>query len=497
MSRVLKKLHRRAAARAGDRPAARSWGERLEGRTLFAITGLFSTGVDDAGAVLPADTTDPHYTLVSTPSGGPAAVTVDPTQFPLVFGPWTANGPASAWIAPHSEQFLGEPPGTYDYRTTFNLGGDPSTAKITGEWAVDNSAILYLNGVNTGITAPDFLQLYPFALTGGFQAGTNTLDFVVTNAGVNNNPTGIQVHFSSATVQAAAPTLNVAPAAATYGGSVALSASLAVGGSPLAGETVAFALNGTNVGTAVTGNDGVATLNGVSLGGLGAGSYANGVTASFAGDVINGAATGSSSLTVSPAPLTVSADSFTQLVGQANPTLTGSIIGIQNNDPISVSFSTDATQQSAVGTYAIVPTLSDPAGKLANYSVTINSGSLTITYGVQVLTDLTDAKNSGSTLPIRLQVVDGTGQDLSTVSLLVTGVGISTSSSNSPTGAAVSPGNSDPNGLFRFVSAGDGSYQFNLKLVDSSGAGLAPGTYTFYFQIAGDSVTHSLQFVVD
>ncbi len=62
-----------------------------------------------------------------------------------------------------------------------------------------------------------------------------------------------------------------------YGGTATLTATLTAGGTGVAGEPVAFSfVSGTTVtpvGTATTDADGVATLTGVSLAGLGAGTY--------------------------------------------------------------------------------------------------------------------------------------------------------------------------------------------------------------------------------
>lgn len=84
-------------------------------------------------------------------------------------------------------------------------------------------------------------------------------------------------------------------------------------------------------------------------------------------------------LTVSPAPLTVAANSFSRVYGAANPVLTGTVVGIKNGDNITATYSTTATVTSPVGPYAIVPTLVDPAGKLSNYAVTKVNGVLTVT----------------------------------------------------------------------------------------------------------------------
>jgi uncharacterized repeat protein (TIGR01451 family) len=84
------------------------------------------------------------------------------------------------------------------------------------------------------------------------------------------------------------------------------------------------------------------------------------------------------SLTILPAPLTVTVNSASRLYGDPNPPFTGSIIGIKNNDNITVTYSSAATPASPVGAYPITANLIDPAGKLGNYALTINNGSLTI-----------------------------------------------------------------------------------------------------------------------
>jgi hypothetical protein len=83
-------------------------------------------------------------------------------------------------------------------------------------------------------------------------------------------------------------------------------------------------------------------------------------------------------LTVSPAALVVTAANASRLYGDPNPAFTGSISGVKNGDTFSLSFSSVATAASAVGTYPIVPALTDPNNKLPNYAVTINNGTLTV-----------------------------------------------------------------------------------------------------------------------
>ena len=94
---------------------------------------------------------------------------------------------------------------------------------------------------------------------------------------------------TTTTVQVA-PTTNLGAisGAGTYGGTATLTATLTAGGAALAGQAVTFTLTAggstTPVGTATTGSDGVATLRGVSLAGLPAGTDAGTVGAGFVGD---------------------------------------------------------------------------------------------------------------------------------------------------------------------------------------------------------------------
>jgi hypothetical protein len=84
-------------------------------------------------------------------------------------------------------------------------------------------------------------------------------------------------------------------------------------------------------------------------------------------------------LTISKAALTVTAADATRVYGDANPVLTGTLTGVQAGDNITASYASSADASSPVGNHAIVPTLHDPNGKLGNYNVTINNGTLSIT----------------------------------------------------------------------------------------------------------------------
>ena len=84
-------------------------------------------------------------------------------------------------------------------------------------------------------------------------------------------------------------------------------------------------------------------------------------------------------LTINPAPLTVTAANASRLYGDPNPAFTGTITGLKNGDNIGAIFSAAADPTSPVGSYAIIPTLVDPNNQLGNYAVTLNNGVLVVT----------------------------------------------------------------------------------------------------------------------
>lgn len=81
-------------------------------------------------------------------------------------------------------------------------------------------------------------------------------------------------------------------------------------------------------------------------------------------------------LTVTPAPLTVTLRNTPRLYGAANPALGYFTTGLLNGDTVTVTESTTATPSSPVGPYPITATVTGPA--LANYTLTVVPGTLNI-----------------------------------------------------------------------------------------------------------------------
>lgn len=175
--------------------------------SIIPISGLVNTGMGAAG------TQDTNYALTSVPtdSGVTSAYgyVTSGTGFP--FGNWSANDATSKWITPTAAAGQSFDPvnnGTYIYELTFNLTGyNASTASFAGKFAADNAAIVKLNGNQIGdVTGFSDFGAAGFSANSGFNAGINTLDFVVTNYALNGgNPTGLRVEFTSSAVTAAVP----------------------------------------------------------------------------------------------------------------------------------------------------------------------------------------------------------------------------------------------------------------------------------------------------
>lgn len=83
-------------------------------------------------------------------------------------------------------------------------------------------------------------------------------------------------------------------------------------------------------------------------------------------------------IVVDKALLAVSGNNTNRPYGEADPTFTGTLVGVTNSDNLTVTFATIATPSSPPGDYAITPILQDPDSRLGNYSVITNNGTLSI-----------------------------------------------------------------------------------------------------------------------
>jgi len=138
----------------------------------------------------------------------------------------------------------------------------------------------------------------------------------------------------------------------------------------------------------------------------------------------------------------------------------------------------------------------DPDGNLwftesgANKIVKLNVNSPH--YNVCLLYDPTKAVKSGSTIPIKLQLCDATGNDLSSSGITLHAVSV-TQVSSSISGDVQDSGNANPDNDFRFDSSlgSTGGYIFNLFT-----RGLTTGTYNLNFTVTGDTFVYAAPFQV-
>ena len=84
---------------------------------------------------------------------------------------------------------------------------------------------------------------------------------------------------------------------------------------------------------------------------------------------------------MTPAPLTVTPDNQTKVYGSTFSAFTGTLTGLQNSDNITASYASPGTAATATvttGPYTITAALNDPNDLLGNYSVTYDTGNLTV-----------------------------------------------------------------------------------------------------------------------
>ncbi len=113
-------------------------------------------------------------------------------------------------------------------------------------------------------------------------------------------------------------------------------------------------------------------------------------------------------------------------------------------------------------------------------------------YQIRLLYDQTRAVKSGSIIPIKLELCDANGTDVSARNIVVTATALTQISKNAP-GMLVDTKTADPDSNFRYdASLGrSGGYIFNRRTT-----GLSTGTYSLSFTAGNDPTVHSVQFQV-
>jgi hypothetical protein len=297
----------------------------------------------------------------------------------------TQTATATASGASIAGQGLHQVEASYPGDSNFNPSVSATTGLTAGGVATalslnaypSNGNIYSLQTVLTAVLSPSNTQarstngeIITF-LNGPSIVGTGTLSSGVATVNLTSLPAGTDnltasyagdATFSSATssvlsysVGKATPTITwPAPAAITYG--TALSAAQLDASAP---------------------TPGVFTYSPAAGAVLGAGSHPLSVSFAPTDTVDYLPASGANTVMVSHAPLTVTAANASRTYGAANPVFTATVAGAVNGDSFTTSGTSLASGASAVGTYAIVPSVSGIS--LANYTVTPVNGTLIVT----------------------------------------------------------------------------------------------------------------------
>jgi hypothetical protein len=217
-----------------------------------------------------------------------------------------------------------------------------------------------------------------------------------TSGSVTPSLSSVSVCFIDASVTAT--TLAVGAASGTFGGTTSLSATLTHNGTPVGSESVGFTVNGTGVGSAQTNSSGVATLPGVSLTGIAAGSYPAGAGASFAGDTGLDPSTGSAALTVSKADQAIAVTTHAPASAVFNSQFTVAATGGGSGNAVTFSSGGGCSNSGATFTMTSGTTTCqvkyDQAGS-ANYNAAPEiTESVTATKAAQAVTVATHAPAS-------------------------------------------------------------------------------------------------------
>jgi hypothetical protein len=211
---------------------------------------------------------------------------------------------------------------------------------------------------------------------------------IATDIAGNTEPTPSQAEATTVDQGPIATSISLTSSAAagsTYGDTVTFAATVnpvqSFGSAPTG--NLQFLVDGSSYGGLFSVSDGTATI---TVSGLTAGSHT--ITATYSGDVNYQASNNALSQSVSPAPLTITADDQSKAYGDPLPDLTSSYSGFVNGDTSAslttlptLSTTATATSDVLVGGYPIAAAgASDP-----NYTISYVSGTLTITPADQTI----------------------------------------------------------------------------------------------------------------
>ena len=276
-------------------------------------------------------------------------------------------------------------------------------------------------------------------------------------------------------------TVNVANATMTVGGSL-----------PVLTGSVSGLENGDTLGTTI-----VVTYSTTATSSSPAGTYpiTATVTGSSAGNYLVVVDAGTLTITGATQPvLTVTANNATRVYGAANPTFSGTVTGAQNGNTFTESFTTTATTTSAVGSYAIVPSVAGT--NLGNYTVDTVDGTLTVT-GAATTTTLTAPGSAayGANVTLTATVSSTAGTPGGTVTFYSGTTALGTGSLN---GSGVASLNTTalPGGTDNVTASYGAAGNFASSTSSPSGITINPATQTITFPAIASRAYGSAPFAV-
>jgi len=321
-------------------------------------------------------------------------------------------------------------------------------------------------------------------------------------SGDSNLKSGTSVLTQTVTQNATSLTLSSSANPSVFGQPLVLTATVSVAAPAAATPTgtVTFQDGATSLGSAKLVN-GQASLR---LSALSVGLHS--ITATYSGELTSSSAavaqmvnkastTTTLSSSANPATLNQSV-TFTATVNVVAPgagTPTGTVIFSDGTTTLttvalsSAGIATFSTSTLAVKSHSITAAYSGDG----NFNRSAGVMTQNVQYSICVQYDQSRSVQSGATFPIKLELCDLAGNNLSASSIVVHATAVVAASGSA--GPPQDSGNANPNGDFRFSggSRQNAGYIFNLRT-----NGLQTGTYALQFMISGDPVPHSVPFGV-
>ena len=421
----------------------------------YAGDGSFSQNSAVTGLTVNKASTTTSVISSASPSNFNQAVTLTATVSPVAPGAGTPTG-----------------------AITF---GDGATTLGTG--ALDSTGAASLT--TSSLAGGTHVITASYAGDGNFSASTSTLTQIV---GKN----------------ASTVTLSSSSNPSVFGQSVVATAtvSAAVPGAGTPTGTVTFTEGATSLGSANLAN-GQASL---TLSALAIGSHS--ITANHPGDANFNSSSSTMTQTVNKA------STATTLSSSANPSTISQFATLTANvsvvTPGAGTPTGSVTFNDGLSALATVPLTSNGTATFKTSTLAVNSHSITavysgdnnfngstgnmtqnVQYGVRAQYDQTRSVQSGARLPIKVQVCDGAGNNLSSPSIVLHATAVIAASGAA--GPVQDSGNANRDDDFRSVGGPgqNAGYIFNL-----STDGLATGTYALQFAVTGDPVLHTVFFGV-